>query len=1066
MSSAHALLPETFHFVSYVPIKDRLFELDGLKEFPIDHGPWGEHEDWTDLFQRIISQRLAGNGQDIHFSLMAVVEDPLPQISEELRLLQSRQSVLLERCIKIAREKMRGDETAGGERGGEREREGGERGGAREREGGERGGGREREGGERGRRTRGEEGGGGGERGRVGGESGGEGEGGNERSGSKIASGDFKSINESKGSKQKLSGEKGERETGERQNTPTTITDRESVSEERDQVSSDRKVKIEPEDREEKCELGEAATAPDKHEAGLSGTTHTGAGRDDCAMMCNAGENEGSKGVPVAEDGHRLDREVHRGERRIKVEREEGEEEGEKSREGGRGGAESVSRTEEGEEDMEVKESDGKGRAGEGRRKGERGEGELEKSREESESEYVSKSEEEDMEVKDCVGEGQAGATSGEGKIKGTREEGEKGREEIGSESVTRSAEEDMDVKESVGEGQTGAETEERRREGEQEGGEEGGGEKSREGGQTGAESINNKGEEVEDETSNGLKRENTGGDSPHGRVEEEGAMEVGKCEEGQDDRHGMRSQGSVVDSTMADSEEHDDETPNKAVSDEGLKEPPEATTENEERGEEEHREEESVRERCHGDGDESSDAGDPSAKPARTNTPVGGEEEEEMEVQEVNKGTEQQDNGACNLRKLEPAEECDRGTEGRAEDDARKVAIVGDSDSGRLNAGRVARSDPDQSDAVGERGESEEVDKVHKGGMPEHASPVKQTDGKSGEAELETAVGKNMTPEHRIYKDGQQSEVDSALGNPSETDDLVSKPSVTSEEAGAKSQTDSPEDGSAGARTDFVAVAEEALSGKTAVRKEGDADGDAKARQTGERGTSSEGVEMEADKNTSIVEKESSEGDPSTKRGGLSNGSSAPSYTAQPKSPQAAITSQTSKSEAMGSGDSHCESKDESAIPELLGEIAKTLPTELEELEALVRPDTETDGQSADDRLRTATVALVVNDLKIERVKASLQEEVDLRQQYRVEFSRRTHDYDPLITQFVKFLAQNEQLPARLARRPSTSVSGAKSLAGQKRPAGRSQASAVGHPEAQAKKPKTTLLVNGTKVA
>lgn len=29
---------EAFHFVSYVPVKDRLFELDGLKAYPIDHG--------------------------------------------------------------------------------------------------------------------------------------------------------------------------------------------------------------------------------------------------------------------------------------------------------------------------------------------------------------------------------------------------------------------------------------------------------------------------------------------------------------------------------------------------------------------------------------------------------------------------------------------------------------------------------------------------------------------------------------------------------------------------------------------------------------------------------------------------------------------------------------------------------------------------------------------------------------------------------------------------------------------------------------------------------------------
>jgi len=36
VSSVRAM--EAFHFVSYVPIKGRLFELDGLKPYPIDHG--------------------------------------------------------------------------------------------------------------------------------------------------------------------------------------------------------------------------------------------------------------------------------------------------------------------------------------------------------------------------------------------------------------------------------------------------------------------------------------------------------------------------------------------------------------------------------------------------------------------------------------------------------------------------------------------------------------------------------------------------------------------------------------------------------------------------------------------------------------------------------------------------------------------------------------------------------------------------------------------------------------------------------------------------------------------
>ena len=34
---------ETFHFVSYIPINGRLFELDGLKPYPIDHGTVAVH---------------------------------------------------------------------------------------------------------------------------------------------------------------------------------------------------------------------------------------------------------------------------------------------------------------------------------------------------------------------------------------------------------------------------------------------------------------------------------------------------------------------------------------------------------------------------------------------------------------------------------------------------------------------------------------------------------------------------------------------------------------------------------------------------------------------------------------------------------------------------------------------------------------------------------------------------------------------------------------------------------------------------------------------------------------
>ena len=103
ISSAHALLPETYHFVSYVPINGRLFELDGLKEYPIDHGPWGEHEEWTDLFRRTISFRLT-EAENFMFNLMALIPDPVLCLSSNLRTLSHKKEALLVDVMRFATE--------------------------------------------------------------------------------------------------------------------------------------------------------------------------------------------------------------------------------------------------------------------------------------------------------------------------------------------------------------------------------------------------------------------------------------------------------------------------------------------------------------------------------------------------------------------------------------------------------------------------------------------------------------------------------------------------------------------------------------------------------------------------------------------------------------------------------------------------------------------------------------------------------------------------------------------------------------------------------------------------
>lgn len=114
LSSAHSLVPETYHYVSYVPINDRLFELDGLKEYPIDHGPWGEHEDWTDLFQRTISCRLT-QSENFLFNLMAVIPDPAPQVSVLLRSLCTKQEQLLQEMIHWSAKAVQSDKKGDGD---------------------------------------------------------------------------------------------------------------------------------------------------------------------------------------------------------------------------------------------------------------------------------------------------------------------------------------------------------------------------------------------------------------------------------------------------------------------------------------------------------------------------------------------------------------------------------------------------------------------------------------------------------------------------------------------------------------------------------------------------------------------------------------------------------------------------------------------------------------------------------------------------------------------------------------------------------------------------------------
>jgi ubiquitin carboxyl-terminal hydrolase L5 len=67
---------DVFHFVGYLPFDGRLYELDGLKEGPIDLGAIGAEQDWLDVVRPIIEKRIQKYSEgEIHFNLMAIVSN-------------------------------------------------------------------------------------------------------------------------------------------------------------------------------------------------------------------------------------------------------------------------------------------------------------------------------------------------------------------------------------------------------------------------------------------------------------------------------------------------------------------------------------------------------------------------------------------------------------------------------------------------------------------------------------------------------------------------------------------------------------------------------------------------------------------------------------------------------------------------------------------------------------------------------------------------------------------------------------------------------------------------------
>ncbi|KAL1920238.1 uncharacterized protein VTP21DRAFT_1384 [Calcarisporiella thermophila] len=81
---------DVFHFIAYVPVRGALYELDGLREAPLNLGACTD-EDWLEKVRPIIQSRIARYASsEIRFNLMAVIRNRMKEYEQRHEELLAR----------------------------------------------------------------------------------------------------------------------------------------------------------------------------------------------------------------------------------------------------------------------------------------------------------------------------------------------------------------------------------------------------------------------------------------------------------------------------------------------------------------------------------------------------------------------------------------------------------------------------------------------------------------------------------------------------------------------------------------------------------------------------------------------------------------------------------------------------------------------------------------------------------------------------------------------------------------------------------------------------------------